>query len=152
MSSSHHTNTNSETDIPMCEGLEYPPQVFTNPKFMAKISTSENELDSIENRQNFIGEYCEKCYTQTHPVLNRCWCNNSDWSEDLDINNDGNPDLGLDHQDGLILEEKPFLKLTQIGPQVVLIYRSVPIVSYPQKSLTPCEKGKEKEFLYIIWT
>ena len=93
MSSSHHTNTNSETDIPMGKGLEYPPQVFTNAEFAATVSTSENELDSIENRQIFIGEYCEKCYTQTHPVLNRCWCNNLDWSEDLDINNDGNPNL-----------------------------------------------------------
>ena len=57
------------------------------------MSTSENELDDIPNRQNFVGEYCEKCYTQTHPVLNRCWCNNSDWSEDLDINKDENPNL-----------------------------------------------------------
>ena len=93
MSSSHHTNTNSETDIPTGEGLGYPPEIFTNPKFIATMSTSENELDDIPNRQNFVGEYCEKCYTQTHPVLNRCWCNNSDWSKDLNTNKDENPNL-----------------------------------------------------------
>ena len=64
MSSSHHTNTNSDTDVPTGIGLEYPPQVFTNPEFTATVSNSENELDNIESRQNFIGEYCEKCYTQ----------------------------------------------------------------------------------------
>ena len=93
MSSSHHTNTNSETDIPTGEGFRYPPEIFTNSKFITTMSTSENELDDIPNRPNFIGEYCEKCYTQTHPVLNSCWCNNSDWSDDLNTNKDENPNL-----------------------------------------------------------
>ena len=48
VSSSWHTNTNSETDIPMGEGLGYPPQVSTNPELAATVSTSENELDNIE--------------------------------------------------------------------------------------------------------
>ena len=38
MSSSHYTNTNSETDIPTGKGLGYPPQVFTDPEFAATIS------------------------------------------------------------------------------------------------------------------
>ena len=46
MSSSHNdTNTNSETDVPMGEGLGYPPQVFTDPEFAATISHTEDELD-----------------------------------------------------------------------------------------------------------
>ena len=93
MSSSHPTNTNSETDIPMGDGFEYPPQVFTNPDLTATVSTSENELNNIVNRKVFIGEYCEKCYTQAHPILDRCWCNTLDWGEDFNINNDGNPNL-----------------------------------------------------------
>ena len=33
---------------------------------------------------NFIGEYCEKCIGKHY----RCWCNSSDWDEDLiDIEN-----------------------------------------------------------------
>ena len=93
MSSSHHTNTNSETDTPTGKGFGYPPEIFTNSKFEAAMSTSENESDDIPNRQNFVGEYCEKCYTQTHPVLNSCWCNNLDWSEDLNTNMADNPTL-----------------------------------------------------------
>ena len=113
MSSSHNnTNTNSETDVPIAEGLEYPPQVFTNPEFAATDSNSENELDNIESRQNFIGEYCERCFTQTHPILNRCSCNTSDWSEDLDPKHH----QLIPCQDGLSLEERPLPKLTQLGP------------------------------------
>ena len=94
VSSSHHTNTNSETDIHTGEGLGYPPQVFTNLEFAATVSNSGNELDNIESRQNFIGKYCERCSTQTHPILDRCWCKASDWSEDLEVNNNNkNPNL-----------------------------------------------------------
>ena len=93
MSSSHHTNTISETDIPTGDGFRYPPQVFTNPDLTATLFTSDNELTNMVNRKIFLGEYCEKCYTQTHPVLNRCWCNTSDWGEDVDMNNDENPNL-----------------------------------------------------------
>ena len=47
----------------------------------------------MESRQNFRGKYCERCSAQNHPTINRCWCNASDWSEDLEVNNDENPNL-----------------------------------------------------------
>ena len=40
-----------------------------------------------EDRVNFIGEYGEKCIGKH----DRCWCNSSDWDEDLiDIENPTN--------------------------------------------------------------
>ena len=70
VSSNNNTNTNSETDVPVGEGLAYPPQVFTDPEFAANVSHTEDELGNVEeNRLNFIGEYCEKC-VGNH---NRCW-------------------------------------------------------------------------------
>ena len=86
--SSNNTNTNSETDVPVGEGLRYPPQVVTDPEFASNISHTEHELNNIEeNRLNFIGEYCERC-VGTH---NRCWCNTSNWDEELvDIENPTN--------------------------------------------------------------
>ena len=72
-------NTNSETDVPVGEGLGYPPQVVIDPEYAANVShTEEEELNNVEeNRSNFIGEYCEKC-VGTH---SRCWCNSSNWGE-----------------------------------------------------------------------
>ena len=88
MSSNNNTNKTSETDVPTGEGFGYPPQIFTNPEFATNISHTEDELSNIkEGRLNFVGEYCEKCLSQ----YNRCWCNASDWSKDLEIdNNDKN--------------------------------------------------------------
>ena len=63
-SNNNDTNTNSETDVPTGEGLGYPPQIFTNPQIAANISHTEDELGNIEEgRQNFVGEYCERCST-----------------------------------------------------------------------------------------
>ena len=40
-----------------------------------------------EDRVNFIGDQCGKCPSQ----YNRCWCNASDWGEDLvEIENNNN--------------------------------------------------------------
>ena len=91
---SSNDNTNSETDVPVGEGLGYPHKVVIDPEYAANIShTEEEELNNVEgNRSNFIGEYCEKC-VGTH---NRCWCNSSDWGEELvDIENptDADPTL-----------------------------------------------------------
>ena len=66
-------------------------------EFAANISHTEDELSNVEeNRLNFIGEYCEKC-VGNH---NRCWCNSSDWDEELvDIENptnNANPNLESD--------------------------------------------------------
>ena len=41
MSSSHQTNTNSETDIPIDKDFGYAPEIFTMSKFQAVSSTSE---------------------------------------------------------------------------------------------------------------
>ena len=86
--SSNNTNTNSETDVPVGEGLGYPPQVVVEPEFATNISHTEDELSNVEeNRLNFIGEYCEKC-VGTH---NRCWCNSSDLDEEsVDLENPTN--------------------------------------------------------------
>ena len=121
MSSNNNTNTNSETDVPVGEGLGYPLQVFTDPEFATNVSHSEDELSIVEEiRLNFIREYCKKCTGKHY----RCWCNSSDWDEDLiDIENptkNTDPNLEsekhlkhpLDNplQDGLNLEERPFPK------------------------------------------
>ena len=50
-------NTNSETDVPVGQGLGYPPQVFTDPEFAAYVSHMEEEEVSNNaegNRQKFI--------------------------------------------------------------------------------------------------
>ena len=79
---SSNNNTNSETDIPVRQGLGYPPQVFTNPEFAANVPhTEEEEVNDVEgSRQKFIGSYwetCDKCGET------RCWCNSSNWGEEL---------------------------------------------------------------------
>ena len=92
-SMSNDSNTNSETDIPMGEGLGYPPQIFTGPGFTANIPHTENEQSNMEeDRVNFIGDYCEKCVIQ----YNRCWCNALHWTEDLvEIENNDNNDTNI---------------------------------------------------------
>ena len=73
----------SETDIPTGQGFRYPPQIFTNPIYMAAVTHIESEGE-VEQKEKFLGKYCnfcEKC-TETH-----CWCNSSDWEEEL-INED----------------------------------------------------------------
>ena len=59
----------------MGEGFGYPPQVFSNPEFATNIPHTEEE----EDRVNFIGECCKKCLGKP----DRCWCNSSNWDEDL---------------------------------------------------------------------
>ena len=90
---SNDSNTNSETGIPMGKGLMYPPQIFTDPEFTDNISHTENEQSNTEeDRVNFIGDYCGKCSSQ----YNRCWCNTSDWGEDLvEIENNDNNDTNI---------------------------------------------------------
>ena len=94
MSSNDNTNTNSETDVPVGEHLGYPPQVVIDPEYATNIYRTEDESNNVEeNRLNFIGEYCDKC-VRTH---NRCWCNSSDWDEELvDIENPNNADPNLE--------------------------------------------------------
>ena len=69
-----------KTNVPVGEGLRYPPQVVIDLEFATNISHTEEELNNVEgNRSNVIGEYCEKCVG----TPNRCWCNSSDWDEEL---------------------------------------------------------------------
>ena len=91
---SSNDNTNSETDVPVGEGLGYTPQVFTDPEFAANISKTGDGLNNVEgNRQKFIGDYCEKC-VGNH---DRCWCNSSTWGKELvDIENPTNADPTLE--------------------------------------------------------
>ena len=74
--SSHEDNTMTETDVPVGQGLRYPPQVFTDPEFAATVPQMEEEVSN----NKFIGKYsdaCAKC-GETY-----CWCNSSDWEEGL---------------------------------------------------------------------
>ena len=55
---SSHNSTTSETDVPVGQGLGYPPQVFTDPKFAANVPHMEEE---DVNNDKFTGNYCETC-------------------------------------------------------------------------------------------
>ena len=69
----------SETDIPTGQGFRYPPQIFTNPTYTATTAHTESEGEVKQNRK-FLGKYCKFCArcNETH-----CWCNSSDWEEEL---------------------------------------------------------------------
>ena len=78
---SSHDNTTSETDVPVGDSFGYPPQVFRDPEFAAEDPHTEEE----EELHNFIGNYCKTCNKNGET---RCWCNSSDWGEELiDIEN-----------------------------------------------------------------
>ena len=53
-------NTTSETDEPVGQGLRYPPQVFTDPKYAAAVPHTEEEEDQAGSNR-FLGRYCEFC-------------------------------------------------------------------------------------------
>ena len=76
--SSHaEDNTTSETDVPVGQGLRYPPQVFTDPKYAAAVPHMEEEEEQSGNK-NFLGRYCEFCNKCGETY---CWCNSSHWKE-----------------------------------------------------------------------
>ena len=77
--SSHEENNTSETDVPVGQGLRYPPQVFTDPEYAAAVPQMEEEEEQSGNNK-FLGKYCEffKKSGETY-----CWCNSSDWEEGL---------------------------------------------------------------------
>ena len=91
-SSHEENNTKSETDVPVDQGLRYPPQAFMDPEYAATVPQMEEEEEEVSN--NNIGNYhniCTKC-GETY-----CWCNSSDWEEGLlDVekpNADNNPSI-----------------------------------------------------------
>ena len=53
-------NKTSETDVSVGQGLKYPPQVFTNPKYAAEVPHTEEEEEQAGNNK-FLGRYCEFC-------------------------------------------------------------------------------------------
>ena len=81
----------SETDVPVGQGLRYPPQVFTDPKYAVAMPHMEEEGD-IEQESKFLGRYCEFCNKCGETY---CWCNSSNWEEGLlDIEKPGsNPSI-----------------------------------------------------------
>ena len=73
---SHDDNTTSETDVPVGQGLRYPPKVFTDPEFAAEVPHTEEEVSNNvdEDRQtsncHVVCATCGETY---------CWCNSSGW-------------------------------------------------------------------------
>ena len=59
--SSHaEDNATSEIDVPVGQGLRYPAQVFTDPKYTAVVTQTEEEEEQAGNNK-FLGRYCEFC-------------------------------------------------------------------------------------------
>ena len=70
----------SETDIPTGQGFEYPPQIFTDPTYAATTTTHTESKGEVTQVRKFLGRYCAFCdrCNETH-----CWCNSSNWEEEL---------------------------------------------------------------------
>ena len=54
--SSHDNNTTSETDISVGEGFSYPPQVFTDPEFVATVPHTEEKRYIMINLWGIIAK------------------------------------------------------------------------------------------------
>ena len=78
-SSHEENNTTSETDVPIGQGLRYPPQVFTDAECAATVPQTEEEEEGVSNNE-FLGKYCDLCEKGGETY---CWCNSSDWEEGL---------------------------------------------------------------------
>ena len=59
-SSHEENNTTSETDVPVGQGLRYPPQVFMDPEYAAAVPQMEEEEEQSGNNK-FFGKYSEFC-------------------------------------------------------------------------------------------
>ena len=55
-------NTTSEIDVPVGQGLRYPPQVLTDPRYAAEVPHMEEKEEQSGNNK-FLGRYCEFCNT-----------------------------------------------------------------------------------------
>ena len=88
----------------MGEGFRYPPQIFTDPGFAANVPHTD-QSNAEEDRVSFIGDYCGKCANQ----YNRCWCNASDWSEDLvEIENNNDTNISDPNLEGELTSKTSF--------------------------------------------
>ena len=65
--------------MPVGQGLRYPPQVFTDPKYTAEVPHTEEEEEQSGNNK-FLGRYCKFCNKCGETY---CCCNSSDWEEEL---------------------------------------------------------------------
>ena len=65
--------------MPVGQGLRYPPQVFTDPKYTAAVPYMEEEQEQAGNNK-FLGRYCKFCNKCGEMY---CCCNSSDWEEGL---------------------------------------------------------------------
>ena len=61
------------------KGLGTPPQVFTDPTYVATIPQTEEEGE-VEQESKFLGRYCEFC---DRCCESHCWCNFCDWGEGM---------------------------------------------------------------------
>ena len=77
-SSHEENNTTSETDVPVGQGLRYPPQVFTDLEYEATVPQMEEEEEEVSNY--YIGNYHNIC-TKCGEIY--CCCNSLDWEEGL---------------------------------------------------------------------
>ena len=78
MTNTQTEDNTSETDVPVGQGFRYPPQVFTDPKYAAAVShTEEEEKEQLGNNKS-LGKYCEFCDKCGETY---CWCNSSNWEE-----------------------------------------------------------------------
>ena len=58
-SSHEENNTTSETDVPVGQGLKYPPRVFMDPEYAAAVLQTEEQEEEVSN--NNIGNCCNIC-------------------------------------------------------------------------------------------
>ena len=93
----------SETDVPTGQGFRYPPQIFTDPTYAAAIPQMEEEKES-EPERKFLGKYCKFCDRcgESH-----CWCNSSDWAEELLNTKQPDSTPSLEKTPSLIVRKPP---------------------------------------------
>ena len=92
MTSKQTEDSTSETDIPTGQGFGYPPPIFTNPTHITTTTHTESEGE-VKQVRKFLGKYCEFCVKckETH-----CWCNSSDWEEELINVDDSNSNPSIE--------------------------------------------------------
>ena len=78
--SSHDDNTISETDVPVGQGLRYPPKMFTDPEFATEVPHTDKEVCNNVDEDRQTGNCHDVCATCSETY---CWCNSSDWGEGL---------------------------------------------------------------------
>ena len=93
----------SETDVPTGQGFRYPPQIFTDLTYAAAIPQMEEEKES-ELERKCLGKYCKFCNGcgESH-----CWCNSSDWAEELLYTEQPDSTPSLEKTPSLIVRKPP---------------------------------------------